>query len=272
MYDIYAHELLLIQLSSSISDFQEWTDSDKVFSGIFSTCIAAGSACPLNTQNVTAAQLERSTWDLLDSLKQNPIVLGNVLLDYSALKGVIQAAIYGPSAWPNLAVLLNALLNGVVTEVDASVNALGAAADVQDQIDSSIALTTAISAIHCSDAKLRVTTFNEYRPALEQMYSTSSIMGDASHLVRMRCAQWKIAPKERYEGGFTVQTKNPVLFIGNTWDGHTPLASAYNVSSGFNGSVVLEVNGYGVSGFCFLHSLTPSIASETLRIHLWLTF
>lgn len=61
------------------------------------------------------------------------------------------------------------------------------------------------------------------------------------------CAQWKIEPKERYTGDFNVKTKHPVLFIGNTNDGLTPLVSAKNVSSTFEGSVVLTVDGYGVS-------------------------
>jgi hypothetical protein len=221
-----------------------------VFSGIFSTCIAAGNDCPLYTEKATAAQLEQATWELLDSLKRNPITLGNLLVDYSVLKGYIQAAIYGPYAWPALAIFLDALFNDNITE-----RALGAAQDLQAAVAAIIALITAVSAIHCSDAKPRVATFSEYRPVIDRMYNVSSIMGDAADLVRMRCAQWKIKPKERYEGGFIVQTKNPVLFIGNTWDGHTPLKSAYNVSSGFNGSVVLEVHGYGVSGFRFAPSL-----------------
>jgi len=62
----------------------------------------------------------------------------------------------------------------------------------------------------------------------------------------MTCTQWKIEAKERYEGDFQVQTKKPVLLIGNTYDGLTPLLSAHNVSSGLKGSVVLEVRGYGV--------------------------
>lgn len=59
------------------------------------------------------------------------------------------------------------------------------------------------------------------------------------------CAQWPYSAKERYEGDFQVKTKNPVLILGNTGDAFTPLVSAYNLSSGFEGSVVLEIDGYG---------------------------
>lgn len=71
-------------------------------------------------------------------------------------------------------------------------------------------------------------------------------MGDATTAVSMTCAQWNMDAKERYDGDFQVQSEGPVLLIGNTYDGLTPLVSAQNVSSGFRGSVVLEVNGYGV--------------------------
>lgn len=72
-------------------------------------------------------------------------------------------------------------------------------------------------------------------------------VGDALVFLYAACSQWKIEPKERYTGDFNVKTKHPVLFVGNTHDGLTPLVSAKNVSSTFEGSVVLTVDGYGVS-------------------------
>jgi len=47
-----------------------------------------------------------------------------------------------------------------------------------------------------------------------------------------------------------VRTKNPVLLVGQTYDPVTPMASARNISAGFEGSVVLEVMGFGVSTDC----------------------
>lgn len=59
------------------------------------------------------------------------------------------------------------------------------------------------------------------------------------------CAQWGFEAKERYEGDFQVRTSSPLLFIGNTYDPVTPLASARNMSAGFEGSVVLQQDGFG---------------------------
>ena len=56
-----------------------------------------------------------------------------------------------------------------------------------------------------------------------------------------------VQAKERYTAGFdNIRTKNPFLFVGSPFDPLTPLASARNVSAGFEGSVVLQHNGYGV--------------------------
>lgn len=59
------------------------------------------------------------------------------------------------------------------------------------------------------------------------------------------CAQWGFEAKERYDGDFRVRTSFPLLFIGNTYDPVTPLASARNMSAGFEGSVVLQQHGFG---------------------------
>jgi hypothetical protein len=233
--------------SHYVRDFQEWTDGDVVFSALFSTCITAGDACPLSAMNATAVQLEQATWDVLESLKQNPIPFGSQVIDYSFLKRDIQNAMYGPKAWGGLVATLDVLFNNNATEIEALGNTPGITIGDDAGVDAAIDLAMGLAAIHCSDTKRRVATFEEFSPVLDKMYNISSVMGDGNDAAMMRCAQWKIGPKERYEGGFTVQTKNPVLFIGTKWDAYTPLLSAYNVSSGFNGSTVLEINGYGVS-------------------------
>lgn len=96
---------------------------------------------------------------------------------------------------------------------------------------------------------------------VDRLYNTSKIFGDVTPAISMICTRWKMQAKEVYIGDFQAQTKKPVLFIGNTGDGFTPLVSAYNVSSGFKDSVVLEVNGYGVC----IQSSRDSALSTILR-------
>lgn len=51
--------------------------------------------------------------------------------------------------------------------------------------------------------------------------------------------------QEQYHGDFQVKTSKPLLFVGNTGDPVTPIIGAWNMSSGFEGSVVLEHCGFG---------------------------
>lgn len=169
-------------------------------------------------------------------------------MDYSFAKSTIFGALYDPLGWSDFADNLALLLSSNATTLAAYSDSLvGTTLDTPASIASVLSKFTAVSSIHCADRKPRVSTFDEFRPVLDELYDISSVYGDGSDLINMHCAQWKIEPKERYEGGFEVSTQNPVLFIGNTWDPYTPLLSAHNVSTGFNGSVVLEVQGYGVS-------------------------
>jgi len=116
-----------------------------------------------------------------------------------------------------------------------------------------------VMGIHCADRTVRVSNFDDFLPVIDQLYNTSKIFGDDTPAISMICAQWKMKAKEIYTGDFQANTKEPVMFIGNTGDGFTPLDSAYNVSSGFKDSVVLEVDGYGVC-------ITPS-AVQGVKTH-----
>ncbi|KAI1453717.1 alpha/beta-hydrolase [Annulohypoxylon moriforme] len=226
------------------ADFQEWTDSDKAFSAIFTGCVANRENCALGKgNNKTAAELEQAVWDLLDTVKFQPIALRNYKLDYSTVKGIIQKALYKGAQWPGLAEWLNYIFTGQLDLVQDTVDAMGFS-----NITNPFAVLQqpqSLAGIHCSDNMVRTEKFEDFLPAVEKMYSTSRIFGDALVNLYSTCAQWKIEPKERYTGDFNVKTKNPVLFIGNSHDGLTPLVSAKNVSATFEGSVVLEVIGYG---------------------------
>ena len=216
-----------------------------MFSGIFSTCIEAGPELfPLAARNKTAQELESAAWGLLETVKYHPIPLGSSLLDYNVLKGQIGQALYTTELWPSLTAALDILLFGPESRLS-EIEALISQSQSEDALQETMKTLYAIAGIHCGDGSARVSTFEEFQPAVDRLYNISRIMGDVPVNRYAVCAQWKIKPKEIYGGDFVVQTRKPVLFIGNTFDGHTPLRSARNVSEGYADSVVLEVNGYG---------------------------
>jgi hypothetical protein len=224
------------------SEVELFTDTDAVFAGFCSGCVADPEHCVL-ARNRTASELQGAIYNLLETIKQNPIVLPiagtEVLLDYSAVKSATFSILYAPSAWPTYAAVLDGLLAGNLGVVSDYINAiLSAPAATSDEAE---------FGIKCSDKFSRTSHLTDILPEVEARHQLSRIAGDTADSVTMACAQWKFDAKERYTGDFQVRTKKPMLVIGNTYDPVTPLVSARNVSDGFEGSVLLQHDGYGVS-------------------------
>ncbi len=231
------------------SDFEEWTQSDQVFSAIFEHCAKNADHCTLSRRGNSAAELEKSYWSLYESLRYDPVPAGTVVLDHYALSQIASGALYSAYSWPNFTAGIDMLL-GPKKDYDM---AFLAAWTAQLQItDDTLARASqrpiqALAGIHCSDRVNRLSSLEAYMPVQQRLGNISRVMGPAEAPVAMTCAQWQIDAKERYQGSFQVAPRKPVLLVGNSYDGHTPIVSARNVSSGFEGSIVLEVNGYGVS-------------------------
>ncbi|KAI0832162.1 TAP-like protein-domain-containing protein [Hypoxylon sp. FL0890] len=238
-------------------------------SGQSTGCVEARENCALaKGNNKTADELEQAVWDLLDTVKYRPFPAGpSYMIDYSNVKGIIVQALYNSAGWPALAVILNDILTGQLDTLETLLDVLYPTnfTDIFAQIAEPLAL----AGIHCSDNMVRTEKFEDFLPAVQRMYNTSKIIGDALVFLYSACAQWKIEPKERYTGDFNVKTRNPVLFIGNSYDALTPLVSAKNVSATFEGSVVLKVEGYGHSSLaapsaCTIRTTSAYWANGTL--------
>ncbi|BCS22615.1 uncharacterized protein APUU_30840A [Aspergillus puulaauensis] len=254
------------------ANIEEWADSDAAFSDIFTHCVKAGpKLCPLAAHNKTAASLEQMTFQLLDRLKLRPTTIGPMIIDYPGLKGYIMGTVSGMQGWPVFTMLLDHLLFGVEYK------------DLEDILQSTSPVFStdpdlreptrkafmALTGIHCSDNQVRAGSLAEFMPTARKLYSISRVAGDNSIGSYIGCQQWQIEPKETYRGPFIAETKTPVLLIGNTLDSHSPLRSAHNVSAGFEGSVVLEVNGNGhtstnVPSLCVLEKTTAFWRDGTL--------
>ncbi|KAL4915488.1 hypothetical protein BDW62DRAFT_188307 [Aspergillus aurantiobrunneus] len=228
------------------ANFEEW-ETDGLFSAIFSECVTAGpELCPLAAHTRTAGELEATAYELLDISKYEPFIVGHFALDYTAIKSVYAQALYSQRHWSNVITLVDTLGFGTEGPLEAIAGASPSINKTALTLPSLIAGDISLAGIYCSDNQRRTEIFGNFVPAIDKLYNTSRIMGDIGVGSYSRCQQWQIEPKETYTGGFdNVQTNNPVFFIGNTLDGHTPLKSAYNISSGFEGSVVLELDGFG---------------------------
>ncbi|KAJ4148207.1 hypothetical protein LMH87_002687 [Akanthomyces muscarius] len=234
------------------ADIEEWSDSDEEFSHIFQHCVANPSRCALARDGVSAAALERSVWQLLERLKYHPVVVADYIIDRRVVSFLIVTSLYKYVSWPNLTKALDILIRDEYhhhqDDVDFLIRIFNLESEVQGKdLDAGIAAQLALVGIHCGDRAARAGSLEVLMPTLRRLARVSRVLDGMPGGINIPCAQWKFEPKERYGGDFQVAPRRPVLIVGNTWDGLTPLRSAHNVSSGFKGSVVLEVNGYGHS-------------------------
>ena len=162
-------------------------------------------------------------------------------MDYSTIKSLIYHGMYSPPTWPSLAATLDVLFSGNATAIAAQLMA-GSAVPPVPAPDAD-----AIIGIKCSDKLVRQDTLEEAMPGIEARQALSRIGGDIADFSAIQCARWEMDAKERYQGDFQVKPANPILLISTSADPITPLVSAKNMSAGFEGSVVLEQGGFGVS-------------------------
>ncbi|PYI02585.1 proteinase [Aspergillus sclerotiicarbonarius CBS 121057] len=225
---------------------QKVVDVDKVLEGFCTGCMAAPDLCPLANYYNNAAELEAAIYIMLDTLKFNPIAIPEIggVVTYSDVKSTIYEALYLPSSWP--------LTSELILYVQARNTTVLGISSVYEQLKSygeSASLTSSAkeagTGVTCSD-KARTATMEELLPYIRISEALSKIASDNAN-GDMTCAQWnkKMYAKERYTGDFNVKTANPVLILSNTFDPITPLAAAKNLTATFEGSVLLEQNGYG---------------------------
>ena len=230
------------------SDVEVWSDTDMVFSNFFKQCVKSPDTCILARRNATADDLEKSVYNLLDDIKYQPIVHGRMLIEHGLIKALIRSSLNNPPLWPKLACAFEYLLTGNATgflETQKSLMPSGANSELSDPL----------FGIPCSEKKTGKHSLNQVMPTIRELNDKSKLQGSTGNVAAMICSQWKFDAKERYDGDFRVKTKHPMLVIGNTYDPTTSLRSAQNITATFEGSVLLEHGGFGVSCISILLSL-----------------
>jgi len=231
VYDYY-HRIETIGLA---------VDADAVFSGFCAGCVANPANCTL-ARNRTAAQLESDVYKYLDELKYRPVPIslpgGGFVLDYSAVKQVLHSLMYFPAGWPVAARLLDGAMTGNYTALYTYLAANSQRSSADNDEDSN-------RGIKCSDSFVRTSNFTEVLPEIQYRHNISRFFGDVNDNILMQCVQWGYHAKERYSGDFRVQTRHPLLVVNGRYDVVTAMVSARNATGTFEGSALLEWDGYG---------------------------
>ncbi|WOO81970.1 Putative hydrolase [Vanrija pseudolonga] len=246
------------------------TDTFKTYEQFFLECVKAGTARCALAERVPAklddetdeAYIPRAAFSLmiqtgefLNALWKKPLVVkeskyGPGIVTAEQVSLALGQMLYQPVRWQGVAIALHEAMNGNATLARDYLpqpwhEALVADPEKARRLDTDnvfgepVAETdSAIFSILCSD-----------QPAINE-----DALGDLVHLsgdlllksplaplwmlIMTPCTKWADRPYERYPGPWTRKEglrkpKNPILWIGNTYDPVTPLASAQRMVEGF---------------------------------------
>ena len=207
-------------------------------------CIEAGDKCALSSLNDTASDLADTLDRAAESYRTDPVAVGGVVITYSAVRSFYYNLI---KTLGNVEVMMEAIAALVARE---DLEEYGPGLGTTDSAGENSS-NEAIFGISCSDAIPRADSREEVMDEVEFEMASSRFGGEMPYST-MTCAQWPFEAKERKTVDEEVETKNPILIVGNTYDVATAVKSAYSLSELFPGSVVVEQKGYGVSTFPIL--------------------
>ena len=223
-----------------------FTDTDKVMLGFFRECLEAGSNCPLSALKAKSAEeLQSKVLDFAFKLEEplsvyvNNSKWGSLKPEHIILNGIFPT-LYKPEIWWTLADHLTKLLQGNAT--DAYI-AWGGKDPLMNPDD-----TDSNNVIMINDALSGSQHWPQGRQDLLDMilpYINSSIFAPTFLPEFYKQQQWAIPRTHNLQPKKTVKTVHPLLILSSTNDPITPMASAKLARSIFQGSQIVERDGYG---------------------------
>lgn len=257
-------------------DYEEWfhmshinsvRDADAVMEAFYDLCHQAGPRkCAFHGSS--PADIKERHNALLDRLRKQPIIYMPAndssvlpeLITYSKIRKLAATSLYRPNYYfPHLATILAALERNDGGPYYAFVTRTGIPfADTctsayipptEPLTDEDEGNDDAFPTILCADGPSLGTNPRAFLDGqVREMEAVSRVSGAIVVQDRIACAGRTVKPKFAFTGPFEGKMAGaPVLFVANMADNITPLLSARNNSAGFEGSVVLVQNSYGVS-------------------------
>lgn len=269
-------------------DYEEWynglhinsvRDADSVMAAFYRLCHKAG---PLDCafHGTSPDEIEERHQAILDRLRVQPIIympetgFGSELpeiVTYSKIRQLAATSLYRPNYYfTHLAKILAGLEHGdgkayyeFVTRHGLPFSDLCSARHVPPEeplTSEGEGSDDAFPTILCADGKPLPESPLDFAEHVEEMERVSRSSGAIVVKDRIACAGRQVRPKWSFNGPFEAKTSFPILYVANIADNITPLVSARNNSAGFEDSVVLVQNSYGVSDSVPVSMLSTRLA------------
>ncbi|KAF2173391.1 hypothetical protein M409DRAFT_48375 [Zasmidium cellare ATCC 36951] len=262
-HEYVAGFLLDTDPDSSNRDYQQLASTDAVFAGFLSACLSRPTECPLVARSTSIRNLQQQFSEGLEYLQSNPFSYGpspSAFITASSLEQTIIQGLYAPAGWPALAANIDAIISRNATAYAALI---AATPTPPPPPFNDMSQQESIPSIRCSDVTLRATDVSQVLPIAQTLLRQSPQLGSYVLFAQpLLCSQWPFVAKERYTGAFDVQTRKPILFVGNVFDPITSLDAARNASATFHGSRLLVHEGYGHTSEMQLSKCTIDAVGE----------
>ena len=193
---------------------------------------------------------------LANALREAPLDLGGFLYTYDYLISDSSSVLYSPEYWAGVggyADFFVLLADAVLGEPGAAAGALATRKAIRKRIE--------------ADSPRRTDYYNDYDAYLGNMcgdirfpytFAAYSVIGryaeEGSRIAPLwwwgnaACAAWPVA-QDRYIGPWSTRTSNPVLVVGNYFDGVTSYEGAVGASRLLKNSRLLTYAGWGHTAF-----------------------
>ncbi|KAI2606211.1 alpha/beta-hydrolase [Hypoxylon fragiforme] len=228
----------------ALLDNETFEDTENVWDGFLDECIKAGANCTLSSLVKSKELLKDKLFAFIDDLRESPLsvyinttVYGT--LDYETLwYRAVFPALYKPATWYALADRLASLLQGNATS---AFLAYGLDEPWNMEGDSNDFIT------HNDGASGAAHWPQDRSAALDLLipYMNTSLFAPAEYGGYYTKQQWRVPRAHSYVPRSGVQTAHPLLILSTTYDPVCPLLSARSANAAFEGSQIVEVQGYG---------------------------
>ncbi|KAI0534073.1 Alpha/Beta hydrolase protein [Xylaria digitata] len=225
-------------------DTEDLVDAEAVFNGFLNECIKARDDCPLARFGSSKEMLRERILTLASKLREQPlnVYIDNriygLLDDRTLLYGAIPTALRKPATWPALAENLAQWLGGNATQALLAYG-LGKPWPLLGDAERFVMLNDGASgAQHWPQD--RQTILDWLVPFINR-----SLFAPTEHGIYYAKQQWLVPKTHDYTPTYGVETAHPLLILTTTYDPVCPLVSARSARRAFQGSQIVEVQGYG---------------------------
>lgn len=233
-------------------------DTDSVLDGFFNTCITEN--CSLSALATSKDELRDTVLAYMEKLQEQPISVyinestyGLLHFEQVWYDGVFPSMLK-PSTWAVLADYLYSLIQGNATDAFLAYGGKGTGWGLANEAYEVVTLNDGLTGPdHWPQDRQSI--LDELLPLRNQ-----SLFSAAHSKIYYMKQKWTVPKRHTYVPRRGVKTAHPLLILSTTYDSVCPLVAARSANEAFEGSRIVEVEGYGhcsvaVSSACLTRHL-----------------